>query len=214
MMFPLIASRCLCDDSDVSSSVSPSESLSWVNSCTQQLHIWKWIILRRSERSCLPLFPSMARGFYSGASKFVNPLEFHVYLHKSDQKFYHIFIQVLKLDNVNSVQPKTQKTFSFYNSFIEQDYPTLNALLEKVCEPLLSVPGMTSLSSNNLNQMFSVTVNQSHTSAWRNFGPFLPTKLLQLMDVGGLPCMNWSLQVFPQHFYWTRPFQNITFLLL
>ena len=73
------------------------------------------------------------------------------------------------------------------------------SLSEKVCEPLHSVTGGTPLSSNNFNQTFPVTLDQSCTSAWRNCGPFLLTKLLQLRDICRLSCMNCSLQVLSQY---------------
>ena len=94
------------------------------------------------------------------------------------------------------------------------------SLSEKICESLHSVTGGTHWSSNNFNQMFPVTLDQSCTSAWRTFGPFLLTELLQLGDICGLSCMNCSLQVLPQHFNWVKvwtltwPFQNAKSLFL
>ena len=75
---------------------------------------------------------------------------------------------------------------------------------ERVCEPLYSETGVTPLSSNNFNQTFPVTHDQSCTSAWRNFGPFLLTELLQLRDICGLSCMNGLLQILPHHLSWVN----------
>ena len=83
---------------------------------------------------------------YSAAWKFVNPLDFSVFLHKYDLKHDQIFTQVLKLDKVNPFKQMRPKK-SFFSSFLFIYWGKLSNLTylweAKVWEPLLSVTGVT-----------------------------------------------------------------------
>ncbi len=48
---------------------------------------------------------------YSAAGKFVNPLEFSIFLHKYDPKHNQIFTQVLIVDKENPIKQMRQKYF-------------------------------------------------------------------------------------------------------
>ncbi len=65
---------------------------------------------------------------YSAAWKFVNPLEFSIFLHKYDTKHYQIFAQVLKVDRENPIKQIRQKYF-LCHLFIQENYPILH-----ICE--------------------------------------------------------------------------------
>lgn len=49
-------------------------------------------------------------------------------------------------------------------------------------------------------------MDQSCTNALRNFSPFALTEHIKLRYVDGLPCMNYLLQLLPQHFYRIKNF--------
>ncbi len=57
---------------------------------------------------------------YSAAWKFVNPLEFSIFLHKSDPKHNQIFAQVLK-DKENPIKQMRQKYFLCHLYIQEND---------------------------------------------------------------------------------------------
>ncbi len=65
---------------------------------------------------------------YSAAWKFVNPLEFSIFLHKYDPKHNQIFAQILKVDKENPIKQLRQKYFLFH-SFIRENDPILH-----ICE--------------------------------------------------------------------------------
>ncbi len=48
---------------------------------------------------------------YSATGKFVNPLEFSIFLHKYDPKHNQIFAQVLKVDKDNPIKQMRHKYF-------------------------------------------------------------------------------------------------------
>ncbi len=58
---------------------------------------------------------------YSAAGKFVNPLEFSIFLHKYDPKHNQIFAQVLKVDKENPIKQMRQKYL-----FIQENDPILH----------------------------------------------------------------------------------------
>ncbi len=72
---------------------------------------------------------------HSAARKFVNPLEFSIFLHKCDPKHIQIFAQVLKVDKENPIKQIRQKYFIVIYLFRKmiQYYISVNA---KVCESL------------------------------------------------------------------------------
>ncbi len=72
---------------------------------------------------------------YSAAGKFVNPLEFSIFLHKYDPKHNQIFAQILKVDKENPIKQMRQK---YFLSFIYSGKWSNIAYLwvAKVCESL------------------------------------------------------------------------------
>lgn len=64
----------------------------------------------------------------------------------------------------------------------------------------LLVTGVTPLSTNNFNQTFSVTVDQSHTLAWSNCGSFLLTNCFNSVMLVGLFAWTALFRLF-QHIY-------------
>jgi hypothetical protein len=71
--------------------------------------------------------------------------------------------------------------------------------VEKVCETLDLITGRPSFGNNNLNQTFSVVVDQTCTTVRVNFGPLLYKKLFQFSSILGMSGVNSSLGVMPQH---------------
>ncbi len=69
----------------------------------------------------------------------------------------------------------------------------------KKCLPLNLITGWATLSSNNCNQAFAITCNESVTALWRNFGPLILAELLWFSHIGGFSSMNRLFKVMPQH---------------
>ncbi len=61
---------------------------------------------------------------YSAAWKFVNLLQFSIFLHKYDPKHHQIFTQVQKVDKENPIQQMRQK-YSLRHLFSEKYDPLL-----------------------------------------------------------------------------------------
>ncbi len=66
--------------------------------------------------------------FFNISWKFVNPLEFSVFLHKYDPKYNQIFAQVLQVDKENPIKQIRQKYF-LCHLFIHENDPILH-----ICE--------------------------------------------------------------------------------
>jgi len=131
----------------------------------------------------------------------------------SDSRFSFIFLYLDSLHRQTttplsfrhrSTINSAQKKIYFFIYLLSKRIQHSTSLSERVCEPLYSETGVTPLSSNNFNQTFPVTHDQSCTSAWRNFGPFLLTELLQLRDICGVSCINGLLQILPHHLSWVN----------
>ena len=64
---------------------------------------------------------------YSAAWKFVNPLEFVLFLHKYDLKLNQISIYILKVDKETSDKQMRQKPYTCaFSLFIEENDPMLH----------------------------------------------------------------------------------------
>ncbi len=83
---------------------------------------------------CVCVYVCIYIYIYSAAWKFVNPLEFSIFLHKYDPKHNQIFAQVLKVDKENWIKTNETKIFSL--SFIYSGKWSNIAYLwvAKVCE--------------------------------------------------------------------------------
>ncbi len=76
--------------------------------------------------------------------------------------FLHIFFAVFKL---------------WFHLLRENSCPNLPGPTWKINCPLNLITGCGTLCSNNCNQAFAVTGNESFTSLWRNFGPLFFAEL-------------------------------------
>ncbi len=85
------------------------------------IYIYIYIYIKNISIS---LFPYI----YSAAGKFVDPLEFSIFLHKYDPKHNQIFTQVLKVDKENPIKQMRQKYF-ICHLFIQENDPVLH-----ICE--------------------------------------------------------------------------------
>ena len=86
----------------------------------------------------------------------------------------------------------THKQLYIFMSLLNTVCKLSQCRVEKICEPLDLITGWPSFSSNKLNQMFSVVVDQTCTMVRRNFRPFIFTKLFQFSNVLGMSGVNCS----------------------
>ncbi len=102
---------------------------------------------------------------YSAAWKFVNPLEFSIFLHKYDPKHHQIFAQVLKVDKENPIKQMRQ-IFSLPFIYSGKWSNIAYLCIAKVCDSLGLAVNLKVILESSVQRCFESVQWLSNVSSW------------------------------------------------
>ncbi len=85
--------------------------------------------------------------------------------------------QIFYYTKITRVNKKNAGLKEWFHLLREKSYPKLPGTTWKSNCPLNLITGCATLCSNNCNQAFAITGNESFKSLWRNFGPLFFAEL-------------------------------------